>query len=113
MPKYNDKYIIENFMQYIRLRVLSLMGGIVNFEVVEAFMYGCASWTLQKPATTSSVSPIAGCCFKSMKSWCRLQNGHIYSLVQGRPPIDGMRERKDRVHDEITMGLSDRPYGLS
>ena len=114
MPKENYKCILENSMQYIRLRVLSLMGGIVNFEVVEALLYGCASWTLPKPATTRSVSPTTGCCFKSMKSWRRSQNGHICYLVQGRPSADGMRERKDqRVHEEITMGLSDGPYGLS
>ena len=45
--------------------LLPLNARMVRFEVVEAFLYRCATWTPLRATTPSSVEHTTACCFES------------------------------------------------
>ena len=47
--------------------LLPLKVGMVSSEVVEALLYGCATWTPWRTTTPSSVQHTTACCFESQE----------------------------------------------
>ena len=75
---------------------------MVRSEVLEALIYGGATWTPPKVITPTSVEHTIGCCFESLEVGARRRTS-VSSRTKAPSSELNARASKDRAHEEVVV----------
>ena len=93
-----------------KVSLLPLKARMVRSEIVQALLYGCATWTPLKGHYTklrTTPQDVAS----NPRSLVQVAE-QAHPLLQRRPPANRMREhRNNRAHEEVVVGGSAAPHG--
>ena len=92
--------------------LLPLKAWMVRSEVLEALIYGCATWTPLKDHYTNLLrrTHTIGCCFESMEVGARRRTS-VSSRTKAPSSELNARASKDRAHEEVVVVGVAAPHG--